>query len=224
MRARILANEFKVERHSKKILQINGLVPYLEREYVEEMLKRIRRLNFFNKWCGRCKIGCCNDQHDVFLTNFDIERLLKESNSYKDSIVSKRKTWFDLCFQYNIIKKVRGYCVFWDRETRRCRVDSIKPVDCVTYPLTCDIDCNKHTILWLVGINCLATKDLVKKYKWWLHTAQELLREVILRNVNYRLPYAKLDGPLSRWHVFEREKLPKDVVRLDLEIFKKIDQ
>lgn len=196
---------------------------HLKREPVEEILKRMRCVNFYNNWCGQCKALCCT-QHDIFLTNFDIERLLKESPSHRDSIVSKRKTWSDLCFRYNLIKRVRSYCAFLDQETRRCRVDSIKPVDCLTYPLTYDIDCDKHTILWLVGIDCLATKDLVEKYKWWLNTAQELLREVILKNVNYRLPYAKLDGPLSKWHVFEREKLPKDVVRSDLEIFENLDQ
>ena len=45
-----------------------------------------------------------------------------------------------------------GFCVFFDRNTRRCRIHMVKPETCVAGPITFDINLRKGKIEWYLKI------------------------------------------------------------------------
>jgi len=76
--------------------------------------------------CLRC--GDCCRETEMLLSAEDIERL--EGKSY-------RKEFFVLFDEegYAKLRNLRGNCVFYDAENRRCKVYSLRPLGCRLYPV-----------------------------------------------------------------------------------------
>ena len=76
--------------------------------------------------CLRC--GVCCKETEMLLTNADIKRL--ERKGYKRGFFAQ----FDAA-GYVKLRNRRGYCVFYDAETKRCRVYRERPSGCRLYPV-----------------------------------------------------------------------------------------
>jgi Fe-S-cluster containining protein len=76
--------------------------------------------------CSSC--GVCCRETEMLLSSKDIRRL--ERKGYHSDFFVR----FD-SEGYAILKNQRGYCVFYDREKRRCKVYTHRPTGCRIYPV-----------------------------------------------------------------------------------------
>ena len=76
--------------------------------------------------CLRC--GVCCRETEMLLSSKDIGRL--ERKGYKRNFFVR----FD-SEGYATLKNQRGYCVFYDRKKRRCKVRPHRPAGCRIYPV-----------------------------------------------------------------------------------------
>lgn len=75
--------------------------------------------------CGICCIGT-----EMELLAEDIRRITARGHKMEDFVVEK-----DGIYR---LKNVDGHCVFYDPQTRKCKIYHIRPVGCRMYPLVYD--------------------------------------------------------------------------------------
>ncbi|MDH7476828.1 MAG: YkgJ family cysteine cluster protein [Candidatus Bathyarchaeota archaeon] len=101
-----------------------------------------RQENFFNV-CANCKISCCQNARPP-ITNERrkiIEEYLKEHKIPIQNPFMKTMYTFPR-------EDAEGYCVFYDKQTRKCKIHPIKPETCVAGPITFDINKQTQKIEW----------------------------------------------------------------------------
>jgi len=101
-----------------------------------------RQKNFFSI-CGLCKINCCRDARPPITSKRKeiIEAYLKKQNIQIENPFTQK--------DYTFPKEDEdGYCVFYDRKSRRCIVHPVKPETCAAGPITFDINKKKQKIEW----------------------------------------------------------------------------
>jgi len=81
-------------------------------------------------FCRTCGL-CCKDT-EMILAPSDIERLEALGFDRRDFAV------FDGRFYR--LKNVNGYCFFYDRRAKLCRVYPYRPVGCAIYPIVYDLE------------------------------------------------------------------------------------
>ena len=96
----------------------------------------MRQSDFFNI-CKTCNIDCCKDVNPPITKK---RRQNIESFLPSDSVNFETKN-----FTYPKHDK-DGFCIFYNRRTRKCKIQPVKPETCVAGPFTFDIKDNK--ILW----------------------------------------------------------------------------
>jgi Fe-S-cluster containining protein len=137
-----------------------------------------RQKNYFDI-CGRCRIACCQDARPPITLRREkiIEEYLKNCGiNIKDPFVHG---------QYAFPKEDRdGYCIFYDKETRKCIVHPVKPETCVAGPVTFDINPETGKIEWYLKTeNICPLAGVIFKDKEMLKKHFEIAREEILRLV-----------------------------------------
>jgi len=93
-----------------------------------------RQKNFFSI-CGTCKSCCCQNarppitqKRRKLIEDYLLAQGLRVDNPFETTeYVFPRETG-------------DGFCVFFDEETRKCQVYSVKPETCVAGPITFDIN------------------------------------------------------------------------------------
>jgi len=104
--------------------------------------KEERQSNFFNV-CGSCKINCCQDAYPPIT---DQRRRIIEAYLKEQKIPIKNPF---VHAGYTFPKgDTEGYCVFYDKKTRKCQVHPVKPETCVAGPITFDINKKTQKIEW----------------------------------------------------------------------------
>lgn len=101
-----------------------------------------RQKNFFDI-CKKCRIDCCRDARPPITLRREkiIEEYLR-----KCRIIIQNPF---IHSQYTFPKEDGdGYCIFYDREMRRCIVHPVKPETCVAGPVTFDINLETGKIEW----------------------------------------------------------------------------
>jgi Fe-S-cluster containining protein len=101
-----------------------------------------RQDNFFDV-CGRCKISCCQNARPPITSERRriIEAYLKEHKIRVDNPFVQ--------IAYTFPKEdAEGYCIFYDKKTRKCRVQSVKPETCVAGPITFDLNIESQKVEW----------------------------------------------------------------------------
>ncbi len=99
-----------------------------------------RQKNFF-KVCRICRIVCCQHarppitphRRQILQAAFDTPEALREDLFETTTYTFPRETR-------------DGFCVFFDPETRKCRVYAVKPETCVAGPITFDINLQTGTL------------------------------------------------------------------------------
>ena len=102
----------------------------------------MRQDNFFDV-CGQCKISCCQNARPPTTSKRKktIEEFLKTRGFSIEHPFAQTAYTFPK-------EDAEGYCVFYDRKTRRCRVHPVKPETCVAGPITFDINVESRKIEW----------------------------------------------------------------------------
>jgi Fe-S-cluster containining protein len=80
---------------------------------------------------GCIECGTCCQDTEMLLLKKDIERLRKKG--YNSKFFSRKDKDF-----YIILRNKNGYCVFFDRNKKKCKVYKDRPMGCRLYPIIFD--------------------------------------------------------------------------------------
>jgi hypothetical protein len=102
----------------------------------------IRKNDFFNV-CAQCRTGCCNGVRPPLTQKRReiIERYLRRHNIALENPFDQTGYTFPR-------EDKEGYCLFYDRKTKRCRIHEVKPETCAAGPITFDINTRTQKIEW----------------------------------------------------------------------------
>ena len=144
-----------------------------------------RQSNFFDV-CIQCKTGCCQGARPPITRERRkiIEAFLKEQKFPVENVFVQTSYTFPR-------EDVEGYCIFYDKKTRKCQIHSIKPETCVAGPITFDINKETQKIEWHLKKEkiCLLAGKMCKNEKA-LRKHLELAKIEILRLVRELDPKA----------------------------------
>jgi Fe-S-cluster containining protein len=106
------------------------------------LLKSERQSNFFNV-CAECIPSCCRGVRPPLTVRRRqlIEAYLKEQGFRVDNLYAQTGYVFPR-------EDAEGYCMFFDRKTKRCQIHPVKPETCVAGPITFDINVKNKKIEW----------------------------------------------------------------------------
>jgi hypothetical protein len=105
-------------------------------------VKSERQSNFFNV-CSQCRGNCCiNARPPLTLRRKQIiEEYLQEQKIPIKNLFVQASYIFPR-------EAAEGYCVFYDKNTRKCQVHPVKPETCIAGPITFDINIETKKIEW----------------------------------------------------------------------------
>jgi uncharacterized protein len=86
--------------------------------------------------CSECRNVCCKDANPP-LTN---KRKVLLSEYLEQKTMSIEASLFSVEEYSHPVADQQGLCVFYDKETRKCKVHSVKPETCIAGPVTFDIN------------------------------------------------------------------------------------
>ena len=103
-----------------------------------------RQGNFFDT-CGRCSLSCCQGARPplTFKRRQIIEEYLKKQKLHVENPFTQESYAFPR-------EDVEGYCIFYDKKTRKCQVHPVKPETCTAGPITFAIDAKDKNIEWFL--------------------------------------------------------------------------
>jgi len=101
-----------------------------------------RQSNFFDV-CIQCKTGCCQGARPPITSERRkiIEAYLKEQRFPVENVFVQTAYTFPR-------EDAEGYCIFYDKKTRKCQIHPVKPETCVAGPITFDINIKTRKIEW----------------------------------------------------------------------------
>jgi Fe-S-cluster containining protein len=110
-----------------------------------------RQEDFFNI-CSRCKTNysCCNDTTPPIT---DERREIIEAYLRREKI-PVRDAFAETDYVFPRLDE-QGYCVFNDKQTRKCLIHFVKPETCVAGPITFDINVRNRKIEWFIKKNSI---------------------------------------------------------------------
>lgn len=98
--------------------------------------------DFFNV-CALCKTGCCQGVRPPLTVE---RRQIIEAYLKKQGLpIEKPFTQTSYAFPR---EDKGGYCIFYDKNTKKCLIHSVKPETCVAGPVTFDINSKTQKIEW----------------------------------------------------------------------------
>ena len=169
-----------------------------------------RQKNFFST-CNTCKSCCCQNARPPITQ--------KRRKIIEDYLVAQGLR-VDKPFEtteYVFPRETReGFCVFFDEETRRCRVNIVKPETCVAGPITFDINLQTGKIEFYLKFERICPlagklkKDMVALEKHLNSAKRELLTFVGELDAEALSAILQIDEP-ETWKIGEA-LLSKDVL------------
>jgi len=134
----------------------------------------------FLQVCSSCKLGCCNRVRPPITAK---RKALIED--YLDSEGLKIEAPFDKRVYTFPRETEDGYCVFFHKDTKKCKIHPVKPETCVAGPVTFDINLTTGKIEWFLKTEriCPLAETLYKD-KSELQSHMEFARREILQLVH----------------------------------------
>jgi hypothetical protein len=101
-----------------------------------------RQSNFFDI-CDRCSVTCCRSARPPLTLRRRqiIDAYLKEQGFRIENPFTQTAYFFPR-------EDAEGYCVFYDKKKKKCRIHPVKPETCVAGPITFDINMKTQKIEW----------------------------------------------------------------------------
>jgi len=134
-----------------------------------------RQTEFFQV-CRSCKLGCCNGVRPPITAKRRaiIESYLNTEGLKIEAPFSERVYTFPRETQ-------DGYCIFFQKDTKRCNVHPVKPETCVAGPITFDINLQTSKIEWFLKTKaiCPLAGELHKHEKALLSHMESAKREIL---------------------------------------------
>lgn len=175
------------------------------------MFNMKRQKNFFNI-CSKCKIDCCKDARPPISSRREEiikQYLMANGIDIKDPFVHGEYV--------SPREDDEGYCIFFDKKTRKCIIQPVKPETCVAGPITFDVNFEKGEIEWylkmeeicpLAGLIYTSKAEFEKHFETARREILQLLRDLPLEELKIIL---KREEP-DTFKIGE-EPLPRDVLK-----------
>lgn len=164
--------------------------------------------------CSKCKTVCCRDAKPPLTQNRQetIRKFLKEQkHSVKDVFKSEG-------YSYPSTDRF-GFCVFYNKETGKCLVHSVKPETCTAGPVTFDVNLKTNKLEYHLkkADICALAQDLFQH-------KDSLQRHLEIAKIEIRRLVSLLDsGALQTILLIEEPQTFKiDEEQADPEIIKKL--
>jgi len=138
-----------------------------------------RQKNFFDI-CGHCSISCCQNARPPLTSKREqiITAYLKEQKLCIENPFVQEKYAFPR-------EDAEGYCIFFDKKTRRCLIHPVKPETCVAGPITFDINVPRGKIEWYLKMEKICPlAGAIHKQREILKKHLESAKKEILRLVS----------------------------------------
>jgi len=147
---------------------------------LEKAGEQPRQANFFNI-CENCSMSCCVRARPPVTSKRKtiIENYLKATGLAIENAFEEKNT-------YMFPRETEGnQCIFLDKNTKKCRIHSVKPETCVAGPITFDINLKTEKIEWFLKTEkiCLLAGELYRN-KSLLQSHLESARRELLRLMN----------------------------------------
>jgi len=109
---------------------------------VHKMTEDARQSDFFDV-CGKCRISCCQNARPPITSERrkTIEAFLKRQRLNAENLFEQSAYTFPK-------EDAEGYCIFYDKKTRRCQIHPVKPETCVAGPITFDVNKKTGMVEW----------------------------------------------------------------------------
>jgi Fe-S-cluster containining protein len=151
-----------------------------------------RQEDFF-KVCGTCRISCCQDarppiteKREKIILEFLAGNGIKVENPFMRTEYTFPRETAD------------GYCIFYDKDTRKCIVHPVKPETCVAGPITFDINRATGKIEWYLKMEKICPlAGILHRNRNLLNKHFEVAKREILELVK-ELPSEDLKAILRR--------------------------
>ena len=104
-----------------------------------------RRQSDFFSVCETCQLGCCNGVRPPLTPKRKriIQNFLKANSIIVPNPFKNRDYTFPR-------ETPDGYCIFFDKATKKCLIHPVKPETCVAGPITFDINRQTEKIEWFL--------------------------------------------------------------------------
>jgi hypothetical protein len=134
-----------------------------------------RQSNFFDV-CGRCSVSCCKSARPplTFRRRQIIEEYLKEQKFNVENPFTQEAYAFPR-------EDAEGYCIFYDKKTKKCQIHAVKPETCTAGPITFDINVKNKKIEWYVKMEkiCQLAGAIGKNNKTFEKHLESAKREIL---------------------------------------------
>ncbi|MGB9960361.1 MAG: YkgJ family cysteine cluster protein [Candidatus Bathyarchaeales archaeon] len=123
------------------------------------MLKEVvRQIDYF-AICGRCKIDCCRDARPPITSRR--EKIIEEYLKMNGIVIAEPFVHAEYTFPR---EDASGHCIFYDKNSKKCRVHPVKPETCAAGPITFDINKKTGKIEWYLKTEniCALAGELFK--------------------------------------------------------------
>jgi len=144
------------------------------------MLQKGERQNNFFNVCVGCIPSCCRGVRPplTFRRRQVIEAYLKEQGFHVEDLFTQTGYVFPR-------EDAEGYCIFFDRRTKKCQIHPVKPETCVAGPITFDINVKNKKIEWHLKMEKICSlAGAICKDQEALKKHLELAKNEIFRLVN----------------------------------------
>ncbi|MCS7124739.1 MAG: YkgJ family cysteine cluster protein [Candidatus Bathyarchaeota archaeon] len=147
--------------------------------------KEERQKNFFDV-CGSCKINCCWDARPPITE--EREKIILEHLKAHEIQIDNPFVHAEYTFPR---ETADGYCIFYDKATRKCIVHPVKPETCVAGPVTFDINTKTGKIEWYLKTEKICPlAGVMYRHRTLLKEHLETARKEILQLVRQLNPKA----------------------------------
>ena len=171
--------------------------------------------------CCECKVTCCQEAKPP-LTK-ERKKIIKAY--LKNQGISIRRPFAEAGYSYPAVDAA-GFCVFYDKTSKKCLVHPVKPETCKAGPVTFDINRSAGKVEWFLktGEICIFAPKLYQnqgKFNEHLNVAkEEVLRLICSLDTAALLAILKIPEPQT--FKIGEEALPKEAAKkLEVEIKRK---
>jgi Fe-S-cluster containining protein len=167
--------------------------------------------------CCHCKSGCCQSVNPPLT----LKRKKLIENYLKEQRIRVENPFTNEAYSYPAVDAM-GFCVFFDKGTRKCLVHPVKPETCRAGPVTFDINCRTRKVEWYLKTTqvCALAKTLCENGTLFGNhfeaAREQLLRLICGLNTEALQAILKIEEPQTV--KIGEEDLPEEVMeKLGLE-------
>ena len=162
--------------------------------------------------CGECKASCCQDAKPP-LTN---ERKKIIRDYLKNHGISIKQPFAKAGYSHPAVDAA-GFCVFYNKATKKCLVHQVKPETCKAGPITFDVNCNTEKLEWFLktGEICIFAPKLYQNRERFVEhfkvARAEILRLICKLDTEALQTVLKVEEPQT--FKLSEEDLPEEVAK-----------